>query len=56
MQICILPIKRTTRKIRRLASAELWTWTTSNYGWLKLEDVGQNADLYIANQKDNTQN
>ena len=28
MQICILPIKRATRKIRRLASAELWT--TSN--------------------------
>ena len=28
MQICVLPIKRTTRKIRRLASAEFWT--TSN--------------------------
>ena len=27
-QICISPIKRTTRKIRRLASAE--PWTTSN--------------------------
>ena len=33
---------------------QVWKLETNNKA--VLEDVGQNADLYIANQEDNTQN